>query len=56
MGTPTASEVSEMNAEYENKDFPEFKAESIRVKFKELDRDAVDLLSKMLKYSPKERY
>ena len=52
LGTPSPNEVNEMNPAYENTDFPEFEAIPLHVQFKDLEIDAVRLLSKVFQYSP----
>ncbi|KAG2197659.1 hypothetical protein INT47_002366 [Mucor saturninus] len=55
LGTPSKAEIAAMNTSYVEHKFPQIKPHPLPTIFKNASPEAVDLLSRMLKYDPKER-
>ncbi|CAO3627983.1 kinase-like domain-containing protein [Cunninghamella echinulata] len=55
LGTPSKQEIAAMNASYVEHKFPQIKPHPLHKIFVGANEDAVDLLSKMLRYDPQQR-
>lgn len=57
LGTPTREEIHAMNPNYTEFKFPQIKAHPwVKVFSKRMPADAIDLVSKLLQYSPQKRF
>jgi len=55
LGTPTEDEVTAMNPDYQNKQLPRVEGLGWSKIFEKGNKDAIDLVSKMLVYDPSKR-
>lgn len=55
LGTPTREQIRTMNPNYMEHKFPQIKPHPFNKVFKKADADAIDLIARLLEYTPTER-
>lgn len=55
LGTPTREQIRTMNPNYMEHKFPQIKPHPFNKVFKKADSDAIDLIARLLEYTPTER-
>lgn len=55
LGTPTREQIRTMNPNYMEHKFPQIKPHPFSKVFRKADNDAIDLIAKLLEYTPTER-
>lgn len=56
LGTPTRDQIRTMNPNYMEHKFPQIKPHPFNKVFRKADANAIDLISKLLEYTPTERH